>query len=384
VAGCPDDTGPLNIPNPPRKQGEVNALRILGLYIAREFLRLLFFLMLCFVSIYTIFDFIEKVDNFQEAGVAASTMLGFFILQIPQIASLMLPLAVLLATVISMGLMAKRNEIVAVKSSGISLIRFSLPLFLLSITLALGVTLLNETLIPRTKIQTNYIWNQLVEKRPGRFFHKENFWYKGQNSIYRIGQFDPAGQTLSNIVYHRFDADFNVVLRVDAKKASYNDGVWVFTNGLFQQALPVGGIAATPFERKVVDLPENPRDFSSLAKPSEEMGFGELAAFVRKVEKEGYDSLRYRVDLQAKLSFPFVCLIMCVWGIALALFKEKGRFLAPGVVLGMAVALSYWVSFSYLRSMFGYSGVLPPILAVWLPNGIFGLGGILMLTSVKQ
>jgi lipopolysaccharide export system permease protein len=75
--------------------------------------------------------------------------------------------------------------------------------------------------MPRTKAQTNYIWNQLVEKRPGRFYHKENFWYKGQNSIYRIGQFDPAGQELLNLMWSisALTSNFNMVLRIDAKKA---------------------------------------------------------------------------------------------------------------------------------------------------------------------
>ena len=359
-------------------------MRILSLYISREFLKLFFFLVICFISIYTIFDFIEKVDNFQEANVDTGIMITFFFLQMPEIASLLMPLAVLLATLLTLGLMAKRNEIVAVKASGINLFRLSLPIVLLSITLALGATLINETVLPQTKARTNYIWNQLVENRPGRFYHKENFWYKGQNSIYRIGKFDPAGQTLDRVIYHRFDQLFNMILRVDAEKAVYKQGRWTFYNGLWQEALPNGGFSATPFKEHRVDLPETPQDFSSLAKPSNEMGFAELARFVRKVELEGYDSLRYRVDLQAKISFPFVCLIMALWGIALALFKEKGRFLAQGIILGFGVALGYWVSFSYVRSIFGYSGVLPPLLAVWLPNGVFGLGGLLMLTNVRQ
>ena len=359
-------------------------MRILSLYIAREFLKLFFFMVFCFISIYTIFDFIEKVDNFQEANVDNGTMLSFFLLQMPEIASLLMPLAVLLATLLTLGLMAKRNEIVAVKASGISLFRLSLPILLLAVTLALGATLINETVIPQTKARTNYIWNQQVEGRPGRFYHKKNFWYKGQNSIYRIGKFDPAGGTLNDVVYQRFDQLFNMVLRIDAKKAEYKQGKWVFTDGLYQSAVAGGGISVNTFETHQETLPETPSDFSSLAKPSNEMGFEELARFVRKVELEGYDSRRYRVDLQAKISFPFVCLLMALWGIALALFKEKGRFLAQGIILGFGVALGYWVSFSYVRSIFGYSGVLPPVLAVWLPNGVFGLGGLLMLTSVRQ
>ncbi|MGD8562584.1 MAG: LPS export ABC transporter permease LptG [Desulfarculaceae bacterium] len=359
-------------------------MRILALYISREFLKLFGFLMVGFVSIYTIFDFIEKVDNFQEAGVPTSTMLTFFFLQIPALTSLLMPLAVLMATVITLGLMAKHNEIVAIKTAGVSIFRLSLPIMLLAIALALSSALLNEAVVPRTKEQTNYIWEVLVQKRPGPTYQKEKFWYKGRNSIYSVGFFDPYSLTLSNVVYYRFDKAFNLALRVDAKQVRYLNGQWVFYSGLSQKRLPSGGYSAASFERKIVDLPEEAADFSRMAKPSEEMGFVELARYVRKVEKEGHNSRRYRVDLQAKISFPFVCFIMALWGIALSLFREGGRALAPGVVLGLGVALVYWVGFSYARSLFGYSGVLPPVLAVWLPNGVFGLAGLWFLTSIRQ
>lgn len=360
-------------------------MRILSLYMAREFLKLFGFLMTSFVGIYTIFDFIEKVDNFQEAQVATSTMISFFILQIPEIISLLLPMAVLMGTVLTLGLMAKKNEIVAVKSSGISVFRFTLPIILLSLLLALGTALLNETILPQTKAKTNYIWDHLVEKKPDRLYSKEKFWYKGQNSIYNIGFYDSDTQTLVKTIYYHFDNDFNLDRRIDARRVRYlGENRWAFISGLSQERLEGGGYSVRPFTEMILKLPEIPGDFKRLHKPSNEMSLNELAAFVRKIEKEGYDARRYRVDLLGKISFPFVCLIMALWGIGLSLFKEKGASLAPAVILGLGVALLYWVSFSYTRSVFGYSGILPPFLAVWLPNGLFGLGGLLMLSSIKQ
>ena len=364
---------------------EILGLRILSLYMAREFLKLFGFLMTSFVGIYTIFDFIEKVDNFQEAQVATSTMISFFILQIPEIISLLLPMAVLMGTVLTLGLMAKRNEIVAVKSSGISVFRFTLPILLLSLLLALGTALINETILPQTKAKTNYIWDHLVEKKPDRLYSKEKFWYKGQNSIYNIGFYDTNTQTLVRTVYYHFDKDFNLDRRIDARRVRYlGENRWAFISGLYQRRLDGGGYQVKPFTEMVLKIPELPGDFKRLHKPSNEMSLNELAAFVRKIEKEGYDARRYRVDLLGKISFPFVCLIMALWGIGLSLFKEKGGALAPAVILGLGVALLYWVSFSYTRSVFGYSGILPPFLAVWLPNGLFSLGGLLMLSSIKQ
>ncbi|MFH1035861.1 MAG: LPS export ABC transporter permease LptG [Pseudomonadota bacterium] len=359
-------------------------MRILVQYVTREFLKLFCMLVMGFVSIYTFFDYIEKVKNFQQAGVPTSAMLSFFVLQIPEIMSLMVPLAVLMSTVITLGLMGQRNELVALKSSGISLFRFALPLLLVALALTFTVALFNETILPRTKAKTNYIWEVLVEKRPNKLFLKEKFWYKGQNSIYRVGFYDNDTQSLSDVVYYRFDKDFNLSLRVDARRARFLGNRWVFFSGLIQQRLAGGGYTATPFDEQAVDLPERPNDFTKLSKPSEEMSFGELARFVKKIEIEGYDSRRYRVDMQSKLSFPFVCLIMALVGIPLSLIKERGQSLATGVVLGMSVALLYWISFSYMRSIFGYTGVLPPFLSAWLPNGIFSILGLWLFTTIRQ
>ena len=361
-------------------------MRILSLYVAREFLKNFFFMMISFVSIFTLFDFIEKVDNFQEAGVSLATMLIFFFLQVPEITTMLLPLAILMSTVLTLGLMAGRNEIVALKSSGVSLLRFCLPILLLSLAAALGLALLSETVAPRTKARTNYIWEVLVEKRPGALYHHENFWYKGQNSILRVGYYDPLTQTLSDVVYYRFDKDFNLAMRVDSRRARFLGGRWVFFSGLLQKRLVNGGYTAESFEEKAIPMLERPGDLSRLSKPSEEMGLGELAGYLKKVEREGYDARRYRVDLYARISYPFVCFIMALLGIPLALFKmgERGGGLAPGLMLGLGASLLYWIGFSYARSIFGYSGVLPPFLAVWLVNGIFGIAGLWMLTTVKQ
>lgn len=359
-------------------------MRILALYISREFLKLFVLFLASFVALYTIFDLIEKVDNFQEAGVPVSTMMGFFILQIPELVSLLLPMSILMATILTLGLMARRNEIVAIKSAGVSLFRLTLPIILIALTLAVGQTLFNETVIPGTKTRTNFIWDVLVEKRPPRLTNQEKFWFKGKSAIYSIGFYEPGTRTMSDVIYYRFDKNFNLIMRVDAKRLKFIGGKWTFLNGLYQEMVPGGGYQGHNFDELILKLPETLEDFSRLTKPSEEMSLPELASFLRKLESEGYDSVRYKVDLQAKLSFPFVCLIMALWGIPLALFKERGQALAPGVVLGLGVALTYWVGFSYARSIFGYSGVLPPLVAVWLPNGIFGLCGLWFLTHIRQ
>lgn len=359
-------------------------MRILGLYVAREFLKVFGFLLLSFVSLFTLFDFIEKVDNFYEAQVPSSTMLMYFVLQVPEIVSLLSPLAVLLGVIIALGLMSKRGETIAIKSAGVSIMRLTLPIILLSLTVTLATALINELIVPQTKARTNFVWNSLVEKRPSSVYSHEKFWFKGNSSIYRIGLFDPEGQVLSDVVYYRFDEDYNLAERIDARRAAFLDGKWVFFSGLHQNRLPHGGYSAVVFDDLVRALPERPGDFSRLSKPSEEMSLAELSAHVDKVDAEGYDTRRYRVDMNCKVSYPFICLIMALLGIPLALFRERGRALAPGIIIGLLVSLLYWVGFGYVRSIFGYGGILPPVAAAWLPNAVFALAGLGLINGVRQ
>ena len=162
-------------------------------------------------------------------------MLSYFLLQVPEITALMIPMAILMASILSLGLMAKKNEIVAVKSSGISMFRFSLPIVLLSMVLALGVALINEVVLPITKTRTNYIWNVRVEKQPGKLYQTEHFWFKGRNSIYQVGVYLPDSQSLSQVTCYRFGPEFTLSERIDAKRARYMGGKWLFFNGLYQR-----------------------------------------------------------------------------------------------------------------------------------------------------
>ncbi len=359
-------------------------MRILTLHLSREFLRMVVLLLACFVATYTLFDFLEKVDNFYEAKVPVATMLYFFLLQVPELTALLAPMAILMATIITLGLMVKRNEIVSIKNSGVSMFRFTLPIVLISLSASFAVALLNESVVPGTKSGTNYIWEVVVNKRARQLHQRQNFWHKGNSSIYRVGYYHSGSQTLTNVTYYRFDQQYNLSERIDALRARFVGGRWIFFSGLYQERQPDGNYEVLPFDERVMNLPERPADFSHLSKPSEEMSLAELAAYVRKVEGEGFDSRRYRVDLHSKLSFPFVCLIMALLGIPLVLREQRREAMALAITLGLVAALSYWISFSYVRSLFGYSGILPPILAAWLPNGVFGLVGLWMFVHVRQ
>ena len=366
-------------------------MSILTRYLLKEFIKLFMFFIIGFIAIYVVIDVIENANRFAEAGLNAATMASYMLLQIPEIVTLLTPVAVLMSTIITLGIMGNRNELVAMKSAGISLMRFTLPVLLSALCISIALLMLSEAVLPYTKAQTNYIKNVLVRKQEPTTYYKQKFWHKGQNSIYEIGSYDLENKVLHNITYYHFDNEFNMDLRIDANKAQFvmdpvNGARWRFYEGLYQERMASGGYNAAPFLAKDLIMPENPDDFTKLAKPTSEMNVGELAGFIEKIESEGYDATRYIVDMHSKVSMALACLMTALFGVPLALFRgnSKENHIARAVVLGAAVAFFYWVGSGYIIKIFGYYGMLPSALAAWMPNILFTLAALWMYTHIKQ
>ena len=113
------------------------------------------------------------------------------------------------------------------------------------------------------------------------------------------------------------------------------------------------------------------------------MTYSELKGYIQKIQKEGYEATRYIVEKQIRLAFPVVCIIMALFGIALALRKEKGIGVAQGIVGSLLVAFVYWICFGLSRSL-GISGIFPPLWAAWSSNILFLFIGGYLLLNIQQ
>ena len=361
-------------------------MNILNRYLLKEFFKIFLLLMVGFITIYTVVDSIERANRFAEGGLDLSTVAAYMLLQIPEIVSLVTPVAVLIATILTIGIMNNRNELVALKSAGISLIRFTLPILLCGAVISISMIILNEMVVPYTKAQTNYIKDVLARKSPPKVYYKEKFWHKGHNSIYEVGSYEVDNMVLSDVTYYHFDRQFSMDIRIDAARAQYMGDRWRFFAGLMQERQDGGKYSATAFAEKDMILPEKPDDFIQLAKPSSEMNFSEMYAFIRKIESEGYDAKRYVVDMHSKLSMSVACFITILLGIPLGLMRgqSKESSIARAIVIGAGLSFFYWVGSGMINSYLGYSGILPGALAAWMINIFYTLLALWLYSHVPQ
>lgn len=358
-------------------------MRILDRYLTREFTRNLLLITGAFVSLFLIIDFFEKIRMFLSNHATFRQMALHFLFRIPMVVSQTLPAAVLLASLMTCGTLSRHNEIVAMKANGISLYRLSLPILAIATLVSGLVFLLSEWVTPYTNERSEYIRLVEVQKRPSLgSFKQDQIWYRGEKGIYNFNLFDPASSRLHGIVIHYLDRDMNLLLRLDAERGEWRNGRWHFQNVLIAR-YPQGNFPTVErMANHVADLPEKPDNFKVVQKDVEVMGYFELDRYIRKLRSEGYDTMRYETDLQGKLAFPLVGIILAAIGIAFSLRSERSGGIAQGIGAGLVIGFSYWLVYAFGLSL-GRSGTFSPFVAAWFANATFIALSVWLFLRIK-
>ncbi|MGA2192839.1 MAG: LPS export ABC transporter permease LptG [Nitrospirota bacterium] len=362
-------------------------MRIISKYVLMEFIRFFIITLIAFVILYMLGDFIEKIDDFIEHNTATGDVVRYLLYQLPNIAFMVMPLAVLLSTVLSLGLLSKNSEIIAMKAGGIPLYRIAAPIFTASIVLSGLLFWANETVIPYCNAKAEYIKTVKIEKKPERpSLKQDKLWFRGpKGEIINIGlvDFNSGTPTCYGLNFYMLDKQFRLVERVDAERMDWDNGTWVLSKGITYDFGQVGGIKITPFKTQVVKLPEKPEDFKRAERLSEEMDYSELESYIDKLRREGYNPVKYVVDLQGKISFTLANIIMVIVAVPFSLKTSRGGGMALGMGICIAVAISYWLMHSFSMSL-GHAGRFPPFFAAWLANTLFFAGGIYLLLHTDR
>jgi len=357
-------------------------MSIIYKYITIQILKYLVIVLVFVVGIYLAVDFFERVDDFMEAGIPFSKMIFFFALRIPFIVAQIIPICILMSVLIVFSLMARGNEIVALKSSGIRIYYLLKPVFIMGCILGALLFMLSDVIVPITMAKSNQIWLKDVRKESTIITKEKNIWIKGNRSITHVKYFNPKDKTINGITFYKFDGNFRLIRRIDAEKGVFSQGEWMLYE-LMEQTLDAKKekYNITFHENKTERLNLLPENLITVAKKSEEMTFGELFAYIKKIEAEGYDATIYKVDLYAKIAFPFICVIMCMVGTGLAAGGTVKEGMPVVIAYGIGTAFIYWIFYSFCLSL-GYGEMLPPAIAAWTANlAFFSFGALTLLNA---
>ena len=359
--------------------------QILQKYVTAEYLRIFALSLSSLILIYVVVLFFQKMTYFNKYQAPFHLIFQYLLFKVPEaIFQWTLPYGILLSTLLTLGTLSRNSEVTAMKAGGVSLYRITLPLFFIALIVTAISFFGNEYLVPYTNLKTEYLLEVKVKKeQPPDSFKNYKIWYHSDHRILNIQLLDPEKKVLRGVTIYQFDDAFHCVQRIDAREAQWIDGNWQLRKGWVRDFDSSGSITTTPFKELTVSLQENWDSFQKIERRSREMSYSNLARYIERIRAAGYDSTRYLVDLYAKLSYPFLNLVMVFIGIPFALKTGRSGGVALNIGVSVLVGFAYGVTF-YIFLSFGKSGVLPPLISAWTPTVLFGLAGIFTLTSVRQ
>ncbi|MBI9091594.1 MAG: LPS export ABC transporter permease LptG [Desulfobacterium sp.] len=358
-------------------------MSILHRYWLKEFVKFFLVVQLAILCIFVAVDYLSNMDEFLNSSITLMGALGYVLLKLPFMFVQLTPAAIVLAVIVVFGLMNKNNELLALKGSGVSVYYLVKPAAAVGVVLAVMMFFLGETLVPVTMARANYLKYSVIRNDQRLYMAREDIWIKSGRTIAHFKYFDPSDKALKGITLTFFDDDFKMKTRVDAEKGTYENGEWVFSNLLEQIFDKASGESIVNFhDSKAFALDLLPEDLKAVAKKSDEMSFTDLAAYVKKVEGEGYDATTYRVDLYGKTAFPFICLIMAITGAATGMRSAIKERMPLGIGIGICVSFLYWIIYGFCTSL-GYGKMLPPLVSAWAANLFFICFSLIYLINTE-
>ena len=285
---------------------------------------------------------------------------------VPQWIFYVVPVTALTTTLVTFGLFTKNSEVIAMKSSGISLYRISLPIVLVALFLSAFAFWLQDFILPLTnKIAHNY--KDALKGNPRQnYMNTERHWIAGTDGFYNYDLFDlQKGRLFGFSIYQLDPEDFVIQRRIYAREAFYKDEEWHLQNG-WQRTFKGTKVQYATFQNLQISLPVSPEFFTTEQQLPSEMNFAELRNYITKMKQRGYDFVRFAVDLQAKFSFPTVSLILTLIAIPFS-FTTGKRGALFGIGLSIVMGIVFWFFLALTKSL-GYLEILNPFLAAWTPN----------------
>lgn len=371
---------------------------ILDEYVLKEFLGTFILVLVTFVMLMLLFTFFELLGDIIRNH-SSLLLVGEYLLNLtPSMIYTITPLSVLIAVLVVFGVLNRSSELTAMKATGISLYRIVVPVLVIACVLAASLFVFDEVYLPKANRRQEALRN-VIKGRPAQTVeHPGENWIFGQQvpgqpeHLFYYEFFDATRDSFGNISVFEFNpGSFSISKRIFASSATWlpnaasggepQQGQWVFENG-WERSFT--GDEVSNYRRFDVnsfpEIREPPQYFKKEELLSSEMSFNELSAYIHDLSQSGFNTMRLRVQLNRKLAYPLITLVMAVLAVPFALSMGRRGSLA-GIAVAIGVAIAYFVVDGTFEAM-GNVDLLPALLAAWSPDLVFALvGGYLLLRT---
>jgi len=358
-------------------------VRPLDRYVFLEFWKIFVSTALGFPLLLVVIDLTDNLNKYLSRHLPRQNIIMSYVYWLPDSMFMVLPAAVLFATVFSIGGFTRHSEITAAKASGISFYRLIAPI-LIGAILACGLDLALGEVVPITNQRRADLLEEksIATQQTTRY----NFAFAGEyGRVYKIGQLNTNAGSMEQAQIERkgHGAEYpSYVLTARSARYDVKRG-WTLGGG-YLEVVP----DTTPTSFSVAfdslrdrRLTERPVEMMAKPRSPEEMRYEELTRFIRAQERSGSDANLLRVERALKIAIPATCLIIALFGAPLATSTQRG-----GTAYGIGVSLATTVIFLMLIQLtkaIGGKGLIPPDIAAWVPGMIFGVIGLVLMARVR-
>jgi lipopolysaccharide export system permease protein len=357
-------------------------VRPLDRYVFGEFWKIFAMTALGFPVLLVIIDLTDNLNGYLNRHVPPKDLALSYVFFIPDSMFLVLPAAVLFATVFSIGSFTRHSEVAAAKASGISFYRFVLPI-LLGAILAFGLDLALGEVVPITNARRAAL---LQQDRAQIGSARYNFAFQSEyGRVYKAMELRTDSGTMRGMQIERkgSGAEYPTYL-LTATLARYEPRRhrWVMENGRLDVVGDSGRMVSLGYARALdAKLGEQPADMMSKPRDVREQSYAELSRAIVAQERSGGDANLLRVERALKIAVPATCIIIALFGAPLATSSQRGGS-AYGIAVSLATTMIFLLLIQLTRAV-GAKGVIPPDLAAWIPSMLFGLVGLVLLVRVR-
>ncbi|MFI5182970.1 MAG: LPS export ABC transporter permease LptF [Vicinamibacteria bacterium] len=360
---------------------------ILDRYVAVQYLGHMFMVGAAFWALFVLAHFLDLFDDIQQHKVRGNVVLHFYAFYTPEVVHLIAPVAVLVATLATFGILSRRNEITAMKAGGISLYRATLPAIALGLAMSASLFGMGEFLLPQTNLIADQDMNVIKGRPPRSSNYLDRRWMLGSdgrlyNYEYALPGPGTQGVTLFGLTVYDVDARAGDLRdRLYASRAEWqaDQGAYDLERG-WRRAFGIRP-SFRPFAEVRTRELEPPSYFRQEERGPDTFRFGQLRDHIAKLEALGLDAVRLRVQLHRKPAFPMVAVVMTLIAIPFS-FVVGRRGALYGIFLSILIAIAYHSCLAIFEAL-GNNALLPAILAAWAPNLLFGAAGLYLMLTLE-
>jgi LPS export ABC transporter permease LptG len=359
-------------------------IKKLDWYLLKSFFTALFVVILAIGLTIIIINMIEELQDFIDHKIPLLEVLQYYAFFGGWVVKSFLPMFILLATLFSVSMLARRREIMAMKASGLSLYRITLPYFIAACLLAVGHFYYNEYVFPPLNQRKIEIKEFTIEKRSKEAFVRVRNIYRqiSPGYFYTIASFDADRGDGKEIRVYR-TANNKLSRIITAESIKYRDYKWIAEKGVVRDFDSSAQESFGQFDSLILsDIVDKPDDFSRKVVAPQEMGLVELQRYIDLMKRTGGPYVRESVDLKLKYAFPMTSIIIVLICVPFASNPRRSG-IAVSISMGATIALLYFILFRIMQSA-GYNEKVPEYIAVWGINALFLLIGIILMIGARK